>query len=67
MYIVAKTEDGDILYWGYGGWSEDFSDAESFGTMSGHFKMGELEVDYIDDPDNYNYYGSRIISIRALE
>jgi len=29
--------------------------------------MGMLEVDYIDDPENYNYYGSRIVSIRALD
>jgi len=67
MYIVAKTEDGDTLYWGYGRWHESIVDAESFGVMSGHFKMGMLEVDYIDDPENYNYYGSRIVSIRALD
>ena len=67
MYIVANTEDGDTLFWSYTHWTEDFSDAESFGLMSGHFKIGELEVDYIDDSDNYNYHGSRITSIRALE
>ena len=66
MYIVAKTEDGDTLYWGYGRWHEYLSEAESFGTFGGHFKMGELEANYIDDPDNYNYRGSRIISIREL-
>lgn len=66
MYIVAKTEDNETLYWGYGRWHESISDAESFGTFGGHFKMGELESMYVDDPERYNYHGTRIVSIREL-
>ena len=64
MYIVGKTEDGDTLYWGNGRWHESIEDAESFGVMRGHFKMGELEAYYIDDYERYNYRGKRIVSIR---
>lgn len=66
MYIVGKTEYGDTVYWGYGNWRESIADAESFGTMGGHFKMGELEATYVDTYNPSTYRGVRIVSIHAL-
>ena len=64
MYIAGKTEYGDTVFWGHGRWHDSIADAESFGTMSGYFKIGMLESEYIDSPEQYNYRGVRIVSIR---
>ncbi len=66
MYIAAKTEDGDVIYWGYGAWRESIYDAESFGALSGAFKMGELEAEYVDTSTPRTYKGARILYIREL-
>ena len=60
MYIAARTTDGDILYWDGADWVEEAYEAMEYGTMGGHFKMGELEVDYVDDKRPAGPYDARI-------
>lgn len=64
MYIAAKTADGETIYWTGVRWSDDISDAESYGSMSGHFEMGKLEVEYVEEERTFN--GSRITRIFDL-
>ena len=65
MYIAARTEDGEVLFWTGSRWSEHTADAESFGEFAGSYEMGKLEADYLEPP-YYTYNGVRIVSIYKI-
>ena len=67
MFIVGKTEEGDVVYWNGDNWSYDMEDAESYGAFRGNFKLGELEVEYLDDYDPKLFRGMRIVAIRGID
>ena len=60
MYIAAKTTDGDTLFWDGVRWTDDPYEAEEYGLMRGNFKMGELEVEYVDGDRPAGPWGARI-------
>ena len=65
MYIAGKTEDGDVLVWTGYSWSDDASDAESYGEFAGSYEMGKLKADYLEPP-YYTYNGTRIVEIYKI-
>ena len=66
MYIAAKTEDGDVWVWTGNSWSEDPSDAESYGEFAGSYEMGKLEVEYLPRYNGFLYNGTRIVQIYKI-
>lgn len=65
MYIAGKTEDGDVLLWSGSDWTDDASEAESYGEFAGSWQMGTLEADYLEPPYR-TYNGVRIVSIYKI-
>ncbi|MBO5328540.1 MAG: hypothetical protein J6B04_05135 [Clostridia bacterium] len=66
MYILAKTEYGDTLYWDGCEWREDPCYAERYGAMEGSWVKGTLQADYTE----YNprtYRGIRITYIYSID
>ena len=66
--IVATTETGRRLYWGYGEWHETAACVEEFNSLKASFIKGTLISDYIgnewNEPETYK--GMRIINIKIV-